>query len=79
MGSALRAVELMIANDDETSQELAQIIERENSLRQQIDSQTFEEACEIIEKNIEIWKKLIASLSLPIIGIRELSVSLLPN
>jgi single-stranded-DNA-specific exonuclease len=50
MGSALRAVELMIANDDETSQELAQIIERENSLRQQIDSQTFEEACEIIEK-----------------------------
>jgi single-stranded-DNA-specific exonuclease len=64
MGSALRAVELMIANDDETSQELAQIIERENSLRQQIDTQTFEEACEIIEKkyrNLEEANCLVVS------------------
>ncbi|MBN2460718.1 MAG: single-stranded-DNA-specific exonuclease RecJ [Candidatus Cloacimonetes bacterium] len=50
MGSALRAVELMVANDEEKSLELAQIIERENSLRQQIDQRTYEEACEIIEK-----------------------------
>jgi single-stranded-DNA-specific exonuclease len=50
MGSALRAVELMVSNDDESSHELAEIIERENSLRQQIDQKTFEEACEIIEK-----------------------------
>ena len=50
MGSALRAVELMVATDEETSIELAEIIERENSIRQQIDQQTFHEACEIIEK-----------------------------
>ena len=50
MGSALRAVELMVSTDPEKSQELAQIIERENSIRQQIDHKTFEEACEIIEK-----------------------------
>ncbi len=50
MGSAIRAVELMVSNDATTSGELAEIIERENSLRQQIDQQTFQEACEIIEK-----------------------------
>ncbi|MFC1898541.1 single-stranded-DNA-specific exonuclease RecJ [Candidatus Cloacimonadota bacterium] len=50
MGSALRAVELMVSNDEEESDELAQIIERENSIRQQIDQRTFQEACEIIEK-----------------------------
>jgi single-stranded-DNA-specific exonuclease len=50
MGSAMRAVELMVATDEENSQELAEIIERENSLRQQIDQKTFQEACEIIEK-----------------------------
>jgi single-stranded-DNA-specific exonuclease len=50
MGSAIRAVELMVSNDVTTSGELAEIIERENSLRQQIDQQTFQEACEIIEK-----------------------------
>jgi len=50
MGSALRAVELMVSTDENKSNELAQIIERENSLRQQIDQRTFEEACEIIEK-----------------------------
>ncbi|MDO9577257.1 MAG: single-stranded-DNA-specific exonuclease RecJ [Candidatus Cloacimonadales bacterium] len=50
MGSALRAVELMVSNDEDESDELAQIIERENSIRQQIDQRTFQEACEIIEK-----------------------------
>lgn len=50
MGSALRAVELMVSEDEEQSDELAQIIERENSIRQQIDQRTFQEACEIIEK-----------------------------
>lgn len=50
MGSALRAVELMVSNDEDESDELAQIIERENSIRQQIDQRTFLEACEIIEK-----------------------------
>ncbi|MCF7792882.1 MAG: single-stranded-DNA-specific exonuclease RecJ [Candidatus Cloacimonetes bacterium] len=50
MGSALRAVELMVSVDEEESEELAQIIERENSIRQQIDQRTFQEACDIIEK-----------------------------
>ena len=50
MGSALRAVELLIATDNQRSMELAQIIERENSLRQQEDQKTFREACQIIEK-----------------------------
>jgi len=50
MGSAMRAVELMVALDEGKSDELAEIIERENSLRQQIDQRTFQEACEIIEK-----------------------------
>lgn len=50
MGSAMRAVELMVALDSAKSDELAEIIEWENSLRQQIDQKTFQEACEIIEK-----------------------------
>jgi len=50
MGSALRAVELLIATESKRSDELAEIIERENSLRQQEDQKTFREACEIIEK-----------------------------
>ncbi len=50
MGSAMRAVELLIANDVTKSHELAEIIERENSLRQQIDQKTFLEASDIIEK-----------------------------
>lgn len=64
MGSALRAVELMVSNDNDESLELAQIIERENSLRQQIDRQTFEEACDIIEKkykNIEETSIIVVS------------------
>lgn len=50
MGSAMRAVELLIATDEARSMELAEIIERENSLRQQIDQKTYQEASEIIEK-----------------------------
>ncbi len=64
MGSALRAVELMVSNDENESMELAQIIERENSLRQQIDQRTFQEACEIIEKkykNIEETPLIVVS------------------
>ncbi|MDD3051600.1 MAG: single-stranded-DNA-specific exonuclease RecJ [Candidatus Cloacimonetes bacterium] len=50
MGSATRAVELLISEDPEKSAELAAIIEEENQLRQHIDQLTFQEACEIIEK-----------------------------
>jgi single-stranded-DNA-specific exonuclease len=50
MGSAAIAVELLISCDENQSQELAEIIERHNSLRQQEDQKTFHEACDIIEK-----------------------------
>ena len=50
MSSAALAVELLISTEEEKSQELAEIIERQNSLRQQEDQKTFHEACEIIEK-----------------------------
>ncbi|MDZ4181853.1 MAG: single-stranded-DNA-specific exonuclease RecJ [Candidatus Cloacimonadaceae bacterium] len=50
MGSASVAVELLISCDENQSMELAEIIERQNSLRQQEDQKTFHEACEIIEK-----------------------------
>lgn len=50
MGSAALAVELLISTEEDKSQELAEIIERQNSLRQQEDQKTFFEACDIIEK-----------------------------
>ncbi|MCB5294925.1 MAG: single-stranded-DNA-specific exonuclease RecJ [Candidatus Cloacimonadaceae bacterium] len=50
MGSAALAVELLISTDETHSMELAEMIERDNSLRQQEDQKTFHEACEIIEK-----------------------------
>lgn len=50
MGSAALAVELLISRDEHQSQELAEVIERQNSLRQQQDQKTFHEACEIIDK-----------------------------
>lgn len=50
MGSAALSVELLISTDEERSAEYAEIIERQNSLRQQEDQKTFHEACEIIEK-----------------------------
>jgi single-stranded-DNA-specific exonuclease len=50
MGSAAIAVELLISTEEDKSLELAEIIERQNSLRQQEDQKTFYEACEIITK-----------------------------
>ncbi|MDZ4121548.1 MAG: single-stranded-DNA-specific exonuclease RecJ [Candidatus Cloacimonadaceae bacterium] len=50
MGSAALAVELLISTEEQKSQELAEVIERQNSLRQQEDQKTYYEACEIIEK-----------------------------
>lgn len=50
MGSAALSVELLISTDEERSAEYAEIIERQNSLRQQEDQKTFHEACEIIDK-----------------------------
>ncbi len=50
MGSAAMAVDLRISTDEAQSAELAEMVERDNSLRQQEDQKTFYEACEIIEK-----------------------------
>ncbi|MCF7920032.1 MAG: single-stranded-DNA-specific exonuclease RecJ [Candidatus Cloacimonetes bacterium] len=50
MGTAMTAVELLVSVDERESRELAQMIEQQNSLRQQIDQRTFNEACSIIEK-----------------------------
>jgi len=50
MGSAAVAVELLISTEEEKSMELAEVIERQNSLRQQEDQKTFIEACDIIER-----------------------------
>ena len=50
MGSAMRAVELLISSDKMKCKELSEIIERENSLRQRLDKQTYDEAIEIINK-----------------------------
>ncbi len=50
MGSASEAVELLISRDKARSLELAESIERQNSLRQQEDQKTYHEACDIIEK-----------------------------
>ena len=41
MGSASLAVELLISREEGTSEELAESIERHNSLRQQLDQRTF--------------------------------------
>ncbi|MEN6445460.1 MAG: single-stranded-DNA-specific exonuclease RecJ [Candidatus Cloacimonas sp.] len=49
MGSASDAVELLISIDEAKSMELAEIIEHQNSLRQQEDQKTFLEASTIIE------------------------------
>ncbi|MDP8209835.1 MAG: single-stranded-DNA-specific exonuclease RecJ, partial [Candidatus Stygibacter australis] len=50
MGTALTAVKLMVSIDEKESRELAQQIEHQNSLRQQIDQRTYNEACQIIEE-----------------------------
>lgn len=59
MGTALTAVELLVSNDEKESRELAQQIEQQNSLRQQIDQRTFSEACQIIEKKYKDLEKTL--------------------
>ncbi len=54
MGSATRSVQLLISNDEQESKKLAQIIEMENTKRQDIDQRTFREACELIEKKYPV-------------------------
>ena len=57
MGSAALAVNLLISREEKESEVLAEVIERQNSLRQQLDQRTFYEACEIIEKKYKDLSK----------------------
>jgi single-stranded-DNA-specific exonuclease len=57
MGSAAIAVNLLISREEKESEVLAEVIERQNSLRQQLDQRTFYEACEIIEKKYKDLSK----------------------
>lgn len=57
MGSASIAVNLLISREEKESEVLAEVIERQNSLRQQLDQRTFYEACEIIEKKYKDLSK----------------------
>ncbi len=49
MGSASLAVELLISTEEARSAELALLIERQNTLRQQEDQKAYFEACQIIK------------------------------
>jgi single-stranded-DNA-specific exonuclease len=53
MGSAMKAVELLISNDFNESKNLAIGIEKQNRKRQDFDQQTYREACEAIERKYE--------------------------
>jgi len=50
MGSAMRAVELLIADNNDDAYKLARVIEKENTSRQEIDQKTFLEACDQIDR-----------------------------
>ncbi|MFA7056774.1 MAG: single-stranded-DNA-specific exonuclease RecJ [Candidatus Cloacimonadales bacterium] len=50
MGSADIAVELLISTDEKQSNELAENIEHQNSLRQREDQKTYQDAIDIIDK-----------------------------
>ncbi len=64
MGSAAISVELLISNEEKRSYELAEIIEQQNSLRQQADQKTYQEACDIIKakyKNLDSTYCIVVS------------------
>jgi len=60
MGSAMRAVELMTTSDPTSCQQLAEIFNSENILRQQMDMKTYSEACEIVEKKYKNFDETFA-------------------
>ena len=56
LGSADRAVDLMITTNPKEAQQLALSIHAENQKRQQIDQKTFQEACNMIESKYQDLK-----------------------
>ncbi|PID29579.1 MAG: single-stranded-DNA-specific exonuclease RecJ [Candidatus Cloacimonadota bacterium] len=58
MGSAMKAVELLISENDEESRKLAIEIEKQNRKRQDFDQQTYREACQAIERKYDDISKV---------------------
>lgn len=52
MGDAMRAVRLLTSTDETTAMELAKILEEENRKRRKIDEDTFLQAQELVEKEV---------------------------
>ncbi|HZY10587.1 MAG TPA: single-stranded-DNA-specific exonuclease RecJ [Bacteroidota bacterium] len=53
MGDAMRAVRLLTSADETTAMELAKILEEENRKRRKIDEDTFLQAQELVEKEVD--------------------------
>lgn len=49
MGEALRGIDLLLTDDPEEARSLAELVDSENRLRQEVDRRTFDEAREILE------------------------------
>ncbi len=58
MGDAMRAVNLLVSNNDSDAKELAQILEDENYKRRKIDEVTFSHAIELIDKTVDLENEL---------------------
>lgn len=58
MGDAMRAVDLLVAENDAEAKVLAQVLEDENYERRKIDEVTFSHAMELIDKEIDLDNEL---------------------
>ena len=58
MGDAMRAVNLLVADNDSEAKELALVLEEENYKRRKIDEVTFSHAIELIDKTIDLETEL---------------------
>jgi len=54
MGSAQRAVRMLITDSEGQARNIAEILESENRKRKAIDDQTFEEAVEMVEQTVDL-------------------------
>lgn len=58
LGDAMRAVKLLITNDQQEAYELAKVLETENYERRKIDVDTFETALQLVENSIDLDNEL---------------------
>ncbi len=63
VGSALRAVELFLTNNQKKAEEIAYELNEENKNRQTTEAQILEEAFEMIEKDIDLSEQKVIVLS----------------